>query len=355
MSTSHKRIAVGMSGGLDSSVAAAMLVDQGHDVVGLTAHMWKDGSRCCSVEDVERARKMCWTLGIEHFVLNGSEPFREHVVDPFINAYLDGMTPSPCVLCNEKVKFGFLLTRAVQFDCDALATGHYARIEQHSDRHSLLRARDGAKDQTYFLHRLSQRKLAHVVFPLGELSKDEDVRPYAVKRELHLEGGRESQDLCFVPPNEYASFVEKESTGRTRPGTMVDCNGREVGVHSGIHNYTIGQRRGLGIASTEPMYVTSIDPDRNEIVVGPREQVMRSSCSVCDLSWISGLPPGDGTYDVRIRYQHEPARAAVKVTREGVEIEFEQPQFAITPGQAAVIYDGDEVLGGGWIQRSHEQ
>lgn len=352
MVLSRKKIAVAMSGGTDSSAAAAILVEQGLDVIGLTAHMWKDGSRCCSVEDVERARKVAWSLGMEHYVLNAEEMFNTEIVDPFINEYLNGRTPSPCVICNQKIKFGFLLTRAIQFDCAALATGHYARIEERNGQYHLLKARDQSKDQSYFLHRLSQKQLAHISFPLANMIKKEHVIPMMREKSLPNTSRSESQDLCFVPDGEYGKFVEKHAPTASKAGKIIDTTGKIIGTHNGIHNYTIGQRRGLGIASTDPLYVTDIDPVQNIITVGTREHTKKQSCALTDVNWIAGSPPSK-TKDctVRIRYRHEAAPARIEhLDNNRTLVTFQEPQFAITPGQAGVIYDGDEVLGGGWIE-----
>jgi tRNA-specific 2-thiouridylase len=346
-----KKIAVGMSGGTDSSAAAALLVDQGLEVVGLTAHMWKEGSKCCSLEDVERARKVAWHLDIKHLVLNAQEVFTNEVVNPFLKEYLGGRTPSPCVLCNKMVKFGFLLNRAVQFECDAIATGHYARIEENDGVFSLRKARDLRKDQSYFLHRLNQRQLSHVVFPLGDMIKSEEVLPYVESRGMPISHRGESQDLCFVLDGDHGGFVENHSSSTAGSGRVVDTSGKLLGEHKGIYRYTVGQRKGLGIASTDPMYVTRIDTENNEVVLGRREEAMASECSIENISWISGRPPEDGwSCAVRLRYQHKEAPAKLELLdEETVSVHFEEPQFAVSPGQAGVIYDGDEVLGGGWI------
>lgn len=347
-----KRVAVAMSGGLDSSVVAALLTEQGVEVVGITAHMWKEGSRCCSMEDVQRAQKVAWHLGIKHFVLNAETDFRQYVVDPFVQAYIDGITPSPCVICNQRIKFGFLLTRARQFDCDGLATGHYARIDHDGDHYRLLKAADGNKDQSYFLHRLSQQQLAHTLFPLDSWNKT-DSREYARARKLPIEGRGESQDICFVTDGQCGDFIEAQGGPSRGKGNIVNSRGEVVAKHPGIHRFTIGQRRGLGIATGQPVYVTRIDAETNTITVGPRDEAMGQSCVMSGVHWISGSPPTpDKDYDVRIRYRHDAARARVEDSGDGrFNIAFHEPQFGITPGQAAVIYDDSEVLGGGWIQR----
>jgi len=346
------KFAVAMSGGLDSSVAAALLVDQGCEVIGLTAHMWKEGSRCCSEEDVHRARRVCWFLGIEHYVLNASEMFEKHVVDPFVAEYAAGRTPSPCIHCNAKIKFGFLLTRAVQFGCVGLAAGHYARIQRNNGSYHLLKARDRRRDQSYFLHRLTQRQFEHIVLPLGNMLKQDDVVGYARNRRLPMIPHEESRDLCFVPDRQCGCFVEKMRPDIPRTGPIMGMDGRRVGTHSGVHNYTIGQRRGLGVFARTPRYVTRIDQANNTLQVGARSDALRTTCGLRNVHWIGrNTPDLSQAYKVRIRYLHKEAPAAIRPDGEdSLHVEFTSSQFAVTPGQAGVIYDGDEVVGGGWIE-----
>jgi tRNA-specific 2-thiouridylase len=345
------RIAIAMSGGADSSAAAAILVDRGHEVIGFTARMWNDGSRCCSEEDVVRAREVAWFLGIRHHVLNATEIFAQEVVDPFVAEYVNGRTPSPCINCNEMVKFGLLLRRAVQLDCTALATGHYARVVSDSGLHSLFCARDTTRDQSYFLHRLSQEQLSRSVFPLADLMKKTEVTDYIARRGLPVQNRPESRDVCFVPDGNYAGFVETRMPEARKPGPVLDISGRTLGLHQGVHRFTIGQRHGLGVSAPEPLYVIRIDKRNGAVVVGSREQVMSRSCDVEDINWISGTPPDfSRLYETRIRYNHAPEPATLSPVGDGVvHISFVEPQFAITPGQAAVFYDGQQVVGGGWI------
>jgi tRNA-specific 2-thiouridylase len=375
-----KRAAVGMSGGTDSSVAAALLVEQGYEVIGLTAHMWKDGSRCCSLEDVARAQKVCAALGIRHYVVNAQDRFEEKVVAPFVSEYAAGRTPSPCISCNQFIKFGFLLDRAVQLDCQILATGHYARIEERDGAFHLLRAVDRTKDQSYFLHRLSQKQLAHVVFPLGSWTKEE-VKKWSADRNLPVVPRGESQDLCFVEEGMYPEFIEARAPEVKKKGRVLDDQGKQLAEHDGIHRFTVGQRGGTGVAVGERIYVSRIDADKNEITLSPREGVMQSECLVQDAHWILGKFPdscrtgfpgtgslcscsdtcsrirearptiaGTGTLTVQPRYGHRGAAAVLeKISNIEFVVRFSEPQFALTPGQAAVVYDGDKVLGGGWI------
>jgi tRNA-specific 2-thiouridylase len=340
-----------MSGGTDSSAAAAMLVDQGYEVIGLTAHMWKDGSRCCSLEDVERARRVCTYLDIRHYVVNAQEIFTDRIVDPFVESYAAGRTPSPCIYCNSFVKFGFLVDRAVQLNCDYLATGHYARVEKDDEGiFHLLGARDPMKDQSYFLHRLSQKQLAFLLFPLAELPKEE-VKAYSRERGLPVVPRGESQDLCFVEEGRLPDFVEQRDPSVARRGEIHDPEGNVVGYHEGLHHFTVGQRGKLGIALGERMYVKRLDRQNNVVEVAPRPGVMKSECALSDIHWISGAAPAEEFQcEVRPRYRSNGAMATVSLTDNGEgRVKFDEPQFALTPGQAAVFYKQGEVLGGGWI------
>ncbi|WP_372807078.1 tRNA 2-thiouridine(34) synthase MnmA [Pontiella sp.] len=341
-------MAIGMSGGTDSSAAAAMLVDQGYEVIGLTAHMWKDGSRCCSLEDVERARKVCSYLDIRHYVVNAQDIFTDKIVDPFVEAYASGRTPSPCIYCNSFVKFGFLMDRALQLNCDHLATGHYACVQRWADgKYHLLAAQDANKDQSYFLHRLSQKQLAFLLFPLADLPKPA-VKAYSEERGLPIVPRGESQDLCFVEEGKLPDFVERRDPSVIKRGEIRDPDGKVVGHHDGLHRFTVGQRGKLGIALGERMYVKRLDQENNVVEVAPRPGVMKSVCTLSDIHWISGeAPAGELVCEVRPRYRSNGATATVKVA-DGTVV-FDEPQFALTPGQAAVFYQNGEVLGGGWI------
>lgn len=345
------RVAVGMSGGTDSSAAAAMLCDQGYEVIGLTAHMWKDGSRCCSLEDVERARKVCSYLDIRHYVVNAQEIFTDRIVDPFVEAYVAGRTPSPCIYCNSFVKFGFLMDRALQLNCDFLATGHYARVEKdESGMYHLMAAADPNKDQSYFLHRLNQKQLGFLLFPLANMPKPE-VKAYSTERGLPIVPRGESQDLCFVEEGKLPDFVEQRDPSVIQKGDIIDHNGNVVGQHEGLHRFTVGQRGKLGIALGERMYVKRLDKETNTVEVAPRPGVMKSECQLADIHWVSGTAPtGDFECEVRPRYRSNGATAKVGVSDQGkASVFFDEPQFALTPGQAAVFYKDGEVLGGGWI------
>ena len=346
----NKRVAVGMSGGTDSSAVAAMLVDQGFDVIGLTAHMWKEGSRCCSLEDVERARSVCDFLDIRHYVVNAQELFTEKIVDPFVDGYASGETPSPCIQCNAFIKFGFLLTRAEQLDCMAVATGHYARVEQDANGFfRLFCAKDPQKDQSYFLHRLNQYQLERLMFPLANLPK-EKVRSYSKDRGLPIVSRGDSQDLCFIEEGKLAHFIEQRNSSVAINGEIVDQNGRVVGTHKGLHHFTVGQRGGLGVALGERMYVKRLDKKNNRVEIAPRPGVSSEKCIIRDVHWINEQKEKIIRCKVRPRYGSQGSWANVSFMSDGyAEINFEDPQFALAPGQAAVFYKENEVLGGGWI------
>ena len=340
---SKMRVAVGMSGGIDSSAAAALLIDQGCEVIGVTACLWST--------DVSRALKVAEHLGIRHHVVEAEEFFKERIVDPFVNEYAQGRTPSPCVECNRLVKFGVLLRKALEMGCTHIATGHYAQLERQTDGWRLLRGRDAHKDQSYFLHRLGQEQMTHVLFPVGTMTKPE-VIDYARQRKLPVEYGSESQDLCFIPDGGYASFLEKMRPALKKEGVIVDVRGKELGRHGGFHRFTVGQREGIGVASKTRLYVKEVRAESNVVVVGTHEEAMSRECLVKDVHWIAEKTPvADALYSVRLRYRHKGSEARIEMLDgERMRVVFTEPQFAVTPGQAAVVYRGDEVLGGGWIE-----
>lgn len=351
------RVAVGMSGGLDSSVVAALLQEQGYEVIGLTLHLFKEGARCCSIEDVNRSRDVCDTLGIRHATINGVEYFENTIIGPFIEGYAGGRTPSPCVLCNQYVKFGLLQDRARQLGCSHVGTGHYVRKEWREHAWHLYRAKDSKKDQSYFLHRLSQEQLSRCLFPLESWTKQQTAA-YAETRRLpvNIESKAESQDLCFVPDDGHGRYVEEKRPDLKRTGRIVDPEGNSLGEHTGIHHFTIGQRKGLGVAAAERLYVKELNPSANEVVLAPRQELQSNHCFAEQFHWLTA-PPAEKRFQctARVRYRHEAAAVEVICHRDSqVELLFKEPQFAITPGQAAVLYLGDEVLGGGWISTRRE-
>jgi tRNA-specific 2-thiouridylase len=359
------RIAVAMSGGVDSSVAALLLRDEGHEVVGLSMQLWDHSGepgragRCCTLEDLGDARRAAWALGIRHYVLNLEDEFRRDVVRPFVAAYLGGRTPIPCSACNTKVKFATLWDRARALGCEAVATGHYARAgrDAESGRAVLRKGLDAAKDQSYFLYDLSEEQLSGARFPIGELSKAE-VRARARAARLPNADKEESQEICFVPPGTRAGdFVARNAArlGFETPGAgaLEDADGGRLGEHSGHFRYTIGQRRGIGVAATERLYVLAVDAAENRVVVGPGSALDATRAELVDVRLSAAAPPGPFRAAVRIR--HRAAEVAALVTP-GVggtaRVEFDSPVRAVTPGQSCVFYEGDLVLGGGVIRGS---
>jgi tRNA-uridine 2-sulfurtransferase len=348
------RVVVAMSGGVDSSVAAALVAREGYETIGITMHLAGATSRCCSLADADDARAVADRLGIRFFVANYTERFRREVIENFADAYLSGRTPIPCVTCNTRFKFEYLIERARVFGARRVATGHYARVELDT-RTGLYRLRcavDREKDQTYFLFELRQHQLAALVFPLGELTKAE-VRERARALGLSTADKPESQEICFVPEGRYAQVVESvRPDALPGEGDIVDGDGQLLGRHAGIHHYTVGQRRGLGVSGAQRRYVTAIDAEHNRVVTGGAKDLLAVGARVERVSWISGTVPGPGTRAcVRIRHRHVGAEATLEPVGGGaVLVHFDAPVSAVAAGQAAVFYAGDSVLGGGWIQ-----
>ena len=352
------RVVVAMSGGVDSSVAAARLVDEGHDVIGLSMQLYDQqaGERqfggCCSLDDLHDARRTAATLGIPHYMMNFERQFDTAVVSTFVREYAAGRTPIPCVQCNGELKFAHLLDRAAAFGADAVATGHYARLDRGTDagRTRLCRGLDPGKDQSYFLFTLTQAQLTQALFPVGHLHKEE-VRAYARARGLAVADKPDSQELCFVADGNTARFVEARQPAVARAGPVRDQHGRQVGNHDGVHRFTVGQRKGLGLSTSVPFYVLSIDAAENALTVGPRPALERTSFTASSVNWIAGTPPSSSCpVTARIRHRHPDAPATVEPLPDArAAVVFQAPQSAVAPGQAVVFYDGDTVLGGGWI------
>jgi tRNA-specific 2-thiouridylase len=346
-----------MSGGVDSAVAAGLLARDGYDVIGITMRLWtvedpdapRAKKRCCSVEDTDDARRAADAIGIPHYVMNMEREFHDRVIDTFVEEYARGRTPNPCLACNEHVKFRALLDRAMALDAQYLATGHYARIDRMGDRFRLRRAVDDSKDQSYVLYTIGQADLAKTLFPVGTFPKSR-IRELAAEMRLGLEEKPDSADICFVPDGDYRSFVRART--ESAAGMIVDEAGAVVGRHDGIAGFTVGQRRGIGVAVGEKRFVTGIDAAANVVTIGPEDELLRSSMVVERVNWIQPAPSGPVRLDTKIRYRTPAAASTVVPSGASVCVEFDRPQRAITPGQAAVFYDGDEVIGGGVIERA---
>jgi len=362
-------VVVAMSGGVDSSTAAALLVERGYNVIGLMMRLWAEevsaeqagwqinaeqhfaSNRCCSPEAVADARGVCQKLGIPFYLLNFEADFKTNVVDFFIEGYARGITPNPCLQCNRLVKFGTLLDKARALGADYLATGHYARIREHNGKFELLRGVDPQKDQSYALALLTQAQLSRVMFPLGEFTKIQ-VREMARRFGLPVSEKHESQDLCFIADGDYRHFLRRHVPGAFVPGEIVDTRGKVLGHHTGLANYTIGQRKGLGLAIGEPLFVIALDRARNQVIVGRAEELGRCELIAQSVNWIAGEPPqGETRVTAKIRYRAIEAWATVTALGETrARVIFDEPLRDITPGQAVVFYEGERCLGGGLIQ-----
>jgi tRNA-uridine 2-sulfurtransferase len=354
-----KRVVVAMSGGVDSSVAAALLAEAGHDVIGLSMQLYdqRDGETgygsCCSIDDLHDAGRVARKLNIPHYIVNFEREFQQTVVANFVSEYVAGRTPIPCSHCNSELKFATLLDRSRGFGAGVVATGHYARItiDPLTGRRMLRRGLDAGKDQSYFLFSLTQEQLAHASFPVGELSKTE-VREIARRLDLAVADKPDSQEICFVPDGDYAAFVERKSDSSQTGGAIVNQRGDVLGSHDGVHRFTVGQRKGLRVAASEPLYVLQLHAVDKKVVVGPRPALERTSLTATRVNWIAGTAPeAPLRITTQIRHRHQPAPGHVLALEDGrAAIEFDEPVMAVTPGQAVVFYEDDVVVGGGWIE-----
>lgn len=350
-----KKALIAMSGGVDSSVAAYLMKEAGYDCIGVTMKLYDNEDigmdqekTCCSLSDIEDARSVAVKLGIPYYVFNFKADFKEKVIDNFIESYRCGMTPNPCIECNRHLKFAHLWQKARELQCDVVVTGHYARITEDGQGYHLLKGKDSAKDQSYVLYSLTQEQLAHTCFPLGGYTKEE-IRRIAEEQGFFNAAKKDSQDICFIPDGDYRSFIEKTTGQSSQPGDFVDKDGNVLGTHKGYYCYTIGQRRGLGISAPQSLYVTEIRPEENKVVLGSNDDLFHSHLTADNFNWIEEVRP-DEVIKARIRYHQVEKEATARVTQDGrVEVDFLEPQRAITKGQSVVLYRGDAVVGGGRI------
>ncbi len=351
-----KKVVVAMSGGVDSSVTAALLLKEGYEVVGVTLRLFaekKDAVKCCGGADsAAKARASAQALGIRHYFKSAQGLFSKTVIDNFVGGYLSGSTPNPCVECNRHLKFSYLFDLARSMGAEFLATGHYGVIKKAGGEYGLYRGADPLKDQSYFLYCLRKEQLGRILFPLGGLTKKE-VRKIASEYSLPSASEPESNDICFVTEGNYDLYLKKTAGIKPRPGCIVDLAGKRIGKHNGFYNFTVGQRRGTGVYGGARLYVTAVRPETNEVVLGPLEAAHGSAFTLSGMNWLAGTGKKEFACAVQIRYRHKPAACRVSVKENGLaEVRLEKPQFAVAPGQAAVFYEGDRVLGGGIIEKA---
>lgn len=351
------RVVVAMSGGVDSSVVAAMLHEEGYEVIGITLQLYDHGAMvnkkgaCCAGQDIHDARRVAESLGIPHYVLNYESKFKESVMDDFVETYLAGQTPIPCVKCNQSVKFKDLLQTARELSADVMATGHYVQRKQVDGSAHMVRAEDLSRDQSYFLFATTREQLDFLRFPLGHLKSKEETRALAARYGLIVADKPDSQDICFVPSGGYAKVIEKLRPGALESGDVVHIDGTVLGRHDGIINFTVGQRKGLGVSSADPLYVIKLNPEKHQVIVGPKEALLQQTVYLRDMNWLDTAPVATReAVQVRLRSMHPGATATLEDLGRGrARVQLAEPQAAITPGQACVIYDGNRLLGGGWI------
>ncbi|MDQ0148128.1 tRNA 2-thiouridine(34) synthase MnmA [Eubacterium multiforme] len=353
-----KKVVVGMSGGVDSSVAAYLLKKQGYDVIGITMQIWQEDKEyeereggCCSLSAVEDARRVCEKLDIPFYVLNFRDSFKNKVIKYFVQEYIDGKTPNPCIACNKHLKFDELLRKARGIGAEYVATGHYAKIEERDGRYLLIRSDDDKKDQTYALYNFTQDQLAHTLMPCGEYTKDK-IREIAKEIGLAVHNKKDSEEICFIPDNNHGRFIKEERPNEVKPGNFVDSKGNILGRHKGIVYYTIGQRKGLGLALGKPVFVIGINPKKNEVVIGSEENIFKTDLVAKDVNFIPfDELKEDMEVQAKVRYAARPADAIISPLKDGkVKVSFKDKQRAITKGQSVVFYDGNVVVGGGIIE-----
>lgn len=350
-----KRALIAMSGGVDSSVAALLMKESGYDCIGVTMKLYENEDigiarekTCCSLDDIEDARMVAYKIGIPYYVVNFKADFKKRVIDKFVESYLQGRTPNPCIDCNRYLKFEHLYQKAKELECDVIVTGHYSRIVQKESCYQLMRGVDETKDQSYVLYSLTQEQLAHTRFPLGELTK-EQVREIAEDRGFINSSKRDSQDICFIPDGNYKRFMEETYQVKIGPGEFIDRTGKVLGHHQGYYGYTVGQRKGLGIAAATPYYVVDILPEKNQVILGNSEELFQRSLLAEEVNWIE-RPEREQEIQAKVRYRQKAQTARVKCLEGNrIRVDFAEPQRAITRGQAVVLYQGERVLGGGTI------
>ena len=348
----NKRVMIGMSGGVDSSVAALLLKNEGYEVIGATLELFA-GSSCCNIDTYIDAKNVCNQLGIPHFTFNYKDEFREHVINDFISCYANCKTPNPCIECNKYMKFGFMYEKAKELDCNYIATGHYAKTE-YSEKYGrwvLKKSKSLKKDQSYVLWNIPKELIEHVLFPLADYEEKEEIRKIARDNNLKVANKPDSEDICFVPDGNYKKFLENNSDIKPREGNIVDIKGKILGKHTGLYNYTIGQRKGLGISNPVPLFVVGFNSDKNEVIVGEEKDLYKSEIEVNEINLILVDEIKDWMdVEVKTRYSSKVAKAKIKQEDNKIKVKFEEPQRAVTPGQSAVFYIDDIVLGGGKIQ-----